>query len=445
MVRRGRKQQTAKRSRLRSQKAKEQVRQRMLGFARSEKEQERIFNTNNTTHTVPELVNSNIDNKNINNNNNNNNNDIFTVEPLNNIRWSTEPNEINVLGYQRKGKQRPNKILTAKQKREQQFAETRKQREQQRGKERVFKEQEQVWPSNSTEKILLNAEAEEEARQKQAFENEIKAIMNGQYINNDYGKYNFNNLEKEHEEKEMRKATEKMNKMPKNRFYIRIDNGKIMNSLQFILYFHKTTKRRLGNKLEFLYLSENPNKSYYEIFIYNPERNSLENNWLFELYNSDFEAEEGYKIYRQNPHVFFISKEFSNTYDWFTDMNFKMYDAHLTRFIPIWNIRRYIPNMRYLYEEFQKFAAAKVSGRTKVKELKLKGLEKWINQMEKKTKKSMPRDAENIIQQMMYPVDYRYYQGRENLQRIKTNLFEKEPNNGKENLRKINTNLFQNE
>jgi hypothetical protein len=56
----------------------------------------------------------------------------------------------------------------------------------------------------------------------------------------------------------------------------------------------------------------------------------------------------------------------------------------------------------------------------------MKAVESAVGQFETKTGRTIPQNVQNLIEQSIKPIDYRYYQGRDNLKRINTSLFQNE-------------------
>lgn len=420
-------------------------RQQSRTAAREAKEAERFINANNTTHTVPiqtveiepEPNETVIDEE----------NDFETVNLPN-----TAPTEVQILGIPRRGKalRKNTRRVSNKQKQRLNFKQTRKQRQRAVEKARQFKQQERQFENaeQTNEPIYVD------------LPNDYTYINNNNNNNTiaQLRRYReeqmeLERMEEEYEQEQRRKAQALYQKAEKNKFYFRFNNEPL-KKIHVLTKFFMLAMHYPINKLEFAYLDEDYNKSYcYLIKLDRQLDYENENNWYDDYMGRRIGyryrpsvREEHYDIYKKNPINLFRhpSSYVSFNYYWNeNDPGYNTIGATYVRDIQKNNLRHFLRGLPFVKEKLAKEKAAIATAPAKLKELQMQAVGVARQQFEQKTGRYIPQEAQNIIEQMIKPIDYRYYQGRDNLQRIKTGVFQTQANNGKERLRKINTGLFQ--
>ena len=104
----------------------------------------------------------------------------------------------------------------------------------------------------------------------------------------------FERLEREYEENQIKEARKKMKAAPKNTMIVRKNDEKVMTIGDFVKYI----KVMKPNKFEILYLDEQAGKSYYYIFKYKQDANS--NNYNSNIYNN-YHRMMGYRLRGYDP------------------------------------------------------------------------------------------------------------------------------------------------
>lgn len=426
------------------QRLSSRQRERSRTGAREAKEAQRFINANNTTHTVPfqtvkietEPKETVIDEE----------NDFETVDLPN-----TSPTEVQILGIPKRGKylRKNTRRLSNKQKQRLNFKQTRKQRQQAVQQARQTKQQ---------ERQMENAE-----------ENNQQNYVELDYYNNDnYDAHDpveqmrryqqeqmeLERLEQEYEREQVRKAQKEYNKAEKNKFYFRSNDNKLKKIHVLSSFFKYISQYRI-HKLEFAYLDQDFNKSYCYLlkleedsYYSNNNNNYFDNNWprgrRYGYRQSTSYHTEDYDVYKKNPiNLFRPASSYMSLNYYLSEDELDTMGSVFDRRIEKSDLRKFLRRLPFVKEKLAKEEAAKYTVPVKLKDLQMKATDAAVQQFEQKTGRYVPREAQNIIEQMIKPIDYRYYQGRDNLQRIKTDLFQTQANNGKERLRKINTGLFQ--
>ena len=408
--------------------------QQTRSLARKQKEAERFVNANNRTHTVPSKPVSQLVETIMNVNN---------VEDANVNGNNTYPTEREILGVPRRGKtlRKNKKQFTSKNRLRLNQRQSRKQRERAIQAARELKEQERAFEDVNLEDLENNSEntrsmTTEEwynqlAREAEAEEKEMER------------------LEKEYEEREYQKAKAKYNKAEKQKFYFRLNdqNLKKINVLTSFFTYLPTFIR----KIEFAYLDPDFNKSYYYIFKYYEEYNNDSNYDNYDRFDRERYMRRApyqrltYKVYSKSPIELFKPVFVPHSWNFYgpnDEEDFNVFNATYVKEIEKRRLKDALLKLPFVKQKLEKEKAAKATAPTKLKELQVKALESAIQKFEKPGR-TVPQNVQNLIEQMIRPIDYRYYQGRDNLQRMKTNVFQTQANNGKERLRKINTGLFQ--
>lgn len=346
----------------------------------------------------------------------------------NNASWNSYPSNLQVLGQPRKGKFRT-KRLSSKQKRQLARAATQKQRNKAMRQAREMKSAEQRLENAELVNQVINNGNNAYSLTTEEWYNELarrEAEEEAEY----------ERLEREYEIEQIRKAEEKMKKAPKNTVTVRINDTNTNRIANFLSYL----ALRKPHKFEILYLDEDPAKSYYYIFKFDDNRDSNNNNDYIYHYRRYQRREYNpfynpfYNVFSKPPADYFRPVFIPHYYNFYgpnENDDFDTYGANFLRRVYTRDIFEYIrglPNIKRIIKEEKEAKArreaAKATAPAKLKELQLKGLEGWIQEMEERTGKTMPRNVQNVIERSIRPFDYRYYQGRDNLQRIQTDLFQ---------------------
>jgi hypothetical protein len=403
---------TMKQAEKRKRQAEEAKRNQRLAFARGAKEFERTSNANNMTHTVP-FTNRPVANT-----------QVLSLgnETVNNASWNTYPTNLDILGKPRKGKFQT-KRLTTKQKRQLARGQTQKQRNLAMRQARQMKVAERTL--ENAELVNLNSN-----------KNNVQSMTTEEWYNQlareqAEEEAEYERLEREYEMKQVRNAEEKMNKAPKNTFTVRINDQDTTTIAKFLSHL----RLRKPRKFEIVYLDEDSTKSYYYIFKMKYYENSNNDDYMYGRRGyRDNMYMPSYEMYSKPPSHYFKPVFVPHSYNFYgpnENNDYNTYDAKLLRTVSSNNIINYIrrlPNVTKVIREEQEAKARKEAAKArapyKLKELQLKGLEGWVKQMEEKTGLTMPGNAQNIVERSIRPFDYRYYQGRDNFQRISTDLFQ---------------------
>jgi hypothetical protein len=209
----------------------------------------------------------------------------------------------------------------------------------------------------------------------------------------------------------------------KNTFYIRVGGDRNITLKNFVENMRVFTNYM---KIEILYLDSNPQNTYYYILKYKDYTNYGDYNYG---YNSNDVQEPGFEVWRMDPVEFFKPVAIPHSWDYYgPDMNndYNVFSGKLIEFVPRSRIRRYLRAIPYLKVVYERQEKARVTGRAKLEDLRMKAVESAVGQFETKTGRTIPQNVQNLIEQSIKPIDYRYYQGRDNLKRINTSLFQNE-------------------
>lgn len=400
----------------------QRLRNLALGSARRKKEAGQVWNANNTNESVPvkhtasivEPVNNSQTNVVTLNNNNNNEN-----LPNNYPSFSEPaPRKGKYLRLETRKRSNKNKLAANR-------AQSQKLRNRKRQRARLTKEDARLYENADFNEANVSISPEN------MMHNDwyrLSALHNQMVSYNNYPSNLDNNdldrMEQEYEKREYEKAKEKMKKAQKNTFYIRVGGDTTLTLKKFVenLHYYST-----NYKIEILYLSSNPKNTYYEILKFQADDDN--NNDYGYGYNQENQYREGYVVYKEDPVEFFKPKLIPHHWNFYGPNNNNDYNVALLNvkgFVPRSRIRKYLQRLPYLMDTYRRQEQARISGRSKLEALRMKAVESAVGQFEGKTGRTVPRNAQNIIEQMIKPIDYRYYQGRDNLQRINTSLFQNE-------------------
>jgi hypothetical protein len=269
-----------------------------------------------------------------------------------------------------------------------------------------------------------------------------------------YNNENYNELERQEQERELQKMREEMAKAETNRFYIRVNREKPLYTTYELYEMIRRPGYVIPRFIQLLYLSKNPQESYYYEYVEHIEEDDEYSYNSWGPYRRTIYR--GWKVYKKDPMEYFRRRIEPHYYDFygpneneFNNMNMNFTNENILVLTSRDGLLRHLKRLPHFQEESDKEVLrllkkerAKATAPAKLKELQLQGIEGWIQQMEAKTGMTMPRDAQNIIERGIKPINYRYYQGRDNLQRIKTNLFDNQADVPR-HLKKISTNLFE--
>ena len=391
----------------------QRLRNLTLGTARREKEARQVWNANNTNESVPvkhtasivEPVNNSQTNTVTLNNNNNNgtvpNNYPSVREPA--------PRKGKYLRLETRKRSNKNKLAANR-------AKSQKLRNQKRQRSRLTKEDARMYENADFNEVNVSISPEN------MMHNDWYNHMANNYPSN-LDNNELDRMEQEYEKREYEKAKEKMKKAQKDTFYIRVGGDKSVTLKQFVenLHYYST-----NYKIEILYLSSNPQNTYYYILKYMDYTDYDHYNYG---YNSNDFQEPGFEVWRMDPVEFFKPVAIPHSWDYYgPDMNndYNVFSGKLIEFVPRSRVRRYLRAIPYLKKVYERQEKARVTGRAKLEALRMKAVESAVEKFETKTGRTIPQNVQNLIEQSIKPIDYRYYQGRDNLKRINTSLFQNE-------------------
>jgi hypothetical protein len=345
------------------------------------------------------------------------------------------------------------KRMTNKQRQRLNFRQTRKQREREIEKGRQMKQTEREFEHVDLEDEEVNKTPNIASLNSENFFNRLAREAQEEYEEEEEMK----RLEKENQKKQMRKAQKEYEKVEKNTFYFRTNDEKL-KKINILTEFFKILDDPRITKIEFAYLDHNIQNSYYYILKYGEDQ--YNNNSMNNYYDNDQyvrrrmayrrrppHVDRYYKVYTRNPVELFKPILIPHYWNFYgpnnNDDGFNVFGAKYIEELNKIDLKSFFQKLPGVREKLAKEKQAKATAPAKLKELQLKAVDAAAQQFEQKTGKYVPQNAQNIIEQFLKPINYRYYQGRDNLQRIQTNVIQTQANNGREQFRKINTGLFQ--
>lgn len=244
--------------------------------------------------------------------------------------------------------------------------------------------------------------------------------------------------EEKQRQEELKQAKLIFDKIPPDTFLIRIDKtGPSLSALEFLELRSSLHFRYNNFSLEIFYKGSSLDSS----FEYYVERSYLPG---YGPYNDD---EISFIVWKVNPLEYFRPIHVPKYFGWGGEEE-EFYAAPPGEIIYqtetnaqlLW----YLKTIPGLQEKAKREKQAKITAPPKLEALQLTALEKSIQQLEKKMGRTIPQNMQNVIESFLRrnPVHPAYFTTRNNLSRIRTNLFTNGEVPMNRNLRKIDTNLF---
>lgn len=226
---------------------------------------------------------------------------------------------------------------------------------------------------------------------------------------------NFLNFIDEEQERERRNAEQKarmlayIDGLPKNTFYIRVNDHERFYKMYELVNILRNPAYRLHN-LYILYLGDTLDTSTYfhfrESSYYEPD---------MYMHILAWEISEG------NPIAFFFGHH-SLFPDTWKENVLGYYKLSKDRLLQV--IEEKFPGF---LKQAEKTRLAVYTAPSKVKSLQQKGLDVFVERLQKKAGQDLPPNTQNLIESYMFErkPPQQYFEGRDNLARIQTNLFQK--------------------
>ena len=222
-------------------------------------------------------------------------------------------------------------------------------------------------------------------------------------------------------------------KQPKERFIIRLNKKDLITATKLMDLLD-------GNgadikNIDIVWVGKTVRNSYYYRFSYGPSQDpynyNSNNDWSDNAYGhyrfGRAPPKYCFNIYRKNILSFFdpnfpkklYKAQASNRDYWYGDQFEECINWH--------SLKNYIQSLWHFQEELNRLKALRPIAMQKYRDLQMEGLKRAYTRFERKTGKDFPVNMQNLLESYMTdkkPV-LQYYQQRDNLAHIDTNLFQK--------------------
>ncbi len=408
--------QRQKRSQQRNRNKTQRLRNLAISRARRQKLEAPVWNVNNITHTVPIRTVITEPNETVMDEVN-----AFEIVNLPN----TAPTEAQILGLPRRGKylRKNTRRLSNKEKQRLNFKQTRKQRQSAIQQARQMKQEERQF--ENAEETNGYDYIELPVNYSNTYSNTNNTIAQLRRYRQE--QMDLERMEEEYEQEQRQKAQEEYRKAEKNKFYFRFNSEKLLKINVLTQFFNYIRKHSISiNKLEFAYLDPDYNQSYCYLMKLEDHYNYSNNEYNYESrYRPSYHTQH-YAIYKKNPvwNLFRPPSSYLSLNYHFNENDMNTMGSTYIRQIEKDDLRQFLRSLPFVREKLAKERVAKYTAPVKLKDLQMKAVESAVGQFERKTGRTFPQNTQNILEQMIKPIDYRYYQGRDNLKRINTSLFQ---------------------